>query len=237
MSQEKKINVEFAQGEAVKTLILREGPAEVLREEKGLTINGNLSAPATFWKNRSTLHGKHLCHIIVNRQEMTLKLITEERDYLFNEIKGKLETNPELKEFGINKEKQFTIKELAQFLKMRRFFFADADENLKLVTNLNKFKASVQSQIDQQSDTRGNKVDNFEVKVDSNIDLKFVLNIPIYKGTDKKKFQVEICFDVREKSVSVWLESAELRELELSMRDSLIDAELKNFEGLVIIEQ
>lgn len=236
MSKE-KIEINVAEG--VKELIIREGEALPLKEPTQVKIAGTITAPAEFLSKRTEEVVKpKQSNVVFSYEGMYIVLTVNESDGIPTIITGKLQPNPELKKFGINEGKKFTIKDLKQFLKMNRYFFSDQDENIKIIGNLEKFRASVNSQIEQESSNQGNKKQHYEVKVDSNLDLNFTLNMPVFVGQPNSKFQVEICFDVRDQSIEIWLESAELQQIILSGRQVIIDKALESFkEKFVVIEQ
>jgi hypothetical protein len=60
------------------------------------------------------------CHIIVDREKITIELVMNENDeYTTGTAKGKLDFYPKFIEFGINSGKVWTPQQLGMFLKMR----------------------------------------------------------------------------------------------------------------------
>ena len=234
-TKELKVTVE----NGVKELVIREGEALPLRQPELISIEGTIDAPAEFLNKRGTeeVNDKD-SHVVFSYEKMMIRLTVHEGTAWPIVIIGQLKLNPELKKFGINEQKKFTIKDLKQFLKMNKYFFADQDESIKIISNLEKFRASVNTQIEQEANGRGDKKEHFEVKVDSNLDMVFTLNMPVFVGQSNNKFQIEICFDVRDKSIEIWLDSAELQQIILSGRESIIKKALEPFkEKFVVIEQ
>lgn len=230
--------IEIKVAEGVKELRLMQGKAENPKEPKIINIEGSIGAPAEFYRKKKKNLVPEKCHVLFSYAGMFIKLIINEQDYYAGTVEGKTCLNPELEAFGINKNKIFTISDLKSFLKMNRIHFTSAEENMKLVSDLEKFNAQISAEITKEADSRGNKNDQYTVKVNSNLALKFNLNISIFTGEAKKKFQVEVCCDYREKAVSVWLESAELNEIILSERERLITANVEPFKELfAVIEQ
>lgn len=233
---ENKINITTTD-ESTKEIIIREGSAAKIYEKQHVTLTGTIDAPRKFYEKRATEHKPLKSHVTYSREHMKIVMVLDEDDHFKTTITGKLELNPDFTEFGVNKQKYYTINELMQFLKMRKYFFADVDQNMKIVSNLSKFRASVQTQLEQEKDTRGNAKNNYERTVNTDLAMDFELFVPIFKGSPASKFRVEIGFEVNDASVRVWLESAELQELVLRYRDEIIDKELKTFDGIVVIEQ
>lgn len=219
-------------------LIIREGAAVPIREPEIINVTGTIGAPAEWYTKRKSQIDVSKSHVIYSLEKMEIVLVVDEESHFAATITGKTKFNPELEKFGINAGKTYTVNELKNFIKLNRYFFADQDENLKIVTNLEKFRAKVQTQIEQHGTNRGDKKNLLEVSVDTNMDLKFDLNMPIFLGEPKMRFQVEICFDIKDANVIVWLESAELQNLFLSNRDALIQKNIAVFKEnfFVVIE-
>ena len=235
METKQSLSVKVENG--TKEVVIRNGEAPIIREPLVLDVHGTIQAPSEFWNKRKSLYNVNDCHVEYSKQNKSIELTLNESNYFGGTIKGMIEEHPELEKFGINKNKVYTLKELSQLLKMSRAFFADTDEATKVVGNLQKCKASIQTQIEKEESSRGDKKISFEAKVDSNIDLNFTLKMPIWKGYKDHKFQVEICLDVRDKDITLWLESQELQQLFIDTREAIFSDELKNFEELVCIEK
>jgi len=232
----KELEIKLAEGQ--KELIVREGSALPLKEPVKVAIDGTIEAPAEYYAKRKSLVEANKAYVLFSYVGMYIKLFVDEKDHYRTEIGGSLSMNPDLKKFGINEGKIWTKNELKQFLKMNRAFFGDVDSNMKIVTNLEKFSMSVQAQIDDHSDNRGNAKNSSEIKVDTNLEMNFVLNLPIFTGQPKAKFMVEICFDVRDKGINLWLESAELQEFIISQRETIINKNIEPFKSdFVVIEK
>ncbi len=218
-------------------LVIREGDAAKIYEERILEISGTIEAPRKFLEKRKKDHEIQDAHVVFNREKMQIVFTLDEREHFKTTITGTLIKNPDLEVYGINKGKEFTILDLQKFLKLRRSHFTDREKNLLIVTNLGKFKAHVSTELEQNKDTRGNEKNLKETKITTELALDFDLSIPIFKGGENKKFKVEICFDVRDAAVSVWLESPELQEIIDGDRDGILNTELEAFKEYVIIEQ
>jgi len=210
-----------------KTLTILQGQALPQREPKIINITGTISAPHEFISKRKGLYEKTRVGVSYNRSLMEITLHADDVNFFGATVTGKLLINPDLNAFGINQAKERTIKDLSKFLKMNKYFFKDVDKCMLIISNLQKFSASVTTQLEQSNDNRGNKNEVFEVKVDSNLDMFFDLNMPIFKGQPAKMFRVDIAFDVRDKSVSIWLESPELQEIILGDRDAILDTQIE----------
>jgi len=219
-----------------KELIVRTGQATPPREAKEVKISGNILAPANWLKIRKSNPNKD--NVQFSRKEMKIIFTQEEESHSGKIIVGELRINDDLKKFKINENHLWTTADLAKFLKMNRIFFADADQCSKIIAELNSLKAKIQTEIEQSQNDRGNSKQMVNVKVDSNVPLKFKLKLPVFVGFKERTFVVEICLETSDRNVQLWLESAELNEIIIGERDSIISSEIVKFEkaGLPVLE-
>lgn len=226
-----------------KVLYVRHGTAPKLLDElkpNKVRHEGLIVAPKAFFEKRKSLHDKNKCHVIVDRHEGTILLVVDENfDEVNTHVLGTVMRNPELDPFQINQGSAglFEIKELMQTLKFNRIHFANKDENMKIVTNLQNFKAKAEQSYAAIDDQRGNTERSVITKLESDLAEAFVLEMPIYKSGEKKKFKVDILCQATSGGVRVYLESRELHELEVTAKNELLDEQLKAFEEIVVIEQ
>jgi len=201
----------------VSTLIIREGAAPKLLDEVrpvGLFLEGTISSPFTFWEKRKNLHDQNQCHIVYNKNAGTITLKTDERFPNENyTIVGKIIENPDLDNFKINKNVKFQVKQLMEVLKFNRMFFNDTEENFKIVAALQNFKAKAEKTFAEINDNRGNEEVSKITKLEHDLQEKFVLRIPLFKGQSPSLFSVDICVTATSSSVEIWLQSVELKEL------------------------
>jgi len=211
-----------------------------------INIIGTIDAPVEFLRKR---HGDTeqidvlRTHIIVNRHQMSITLVTREDDgYLKGEIQGTLSQHPKFAEFGINNQAvNWEPNELGQFFKMNRAFFPDKAANMKLVNDLRNFDATINSKIEKQKSEKGDFKDNYSGTVMSNLPEAFTLDIPIFKGGAKETIEVEFYASVNGREVALQLISPAATQLTEEVRDTIMDeklAEIREIEpGIVIIEQ
>ena len=231
-----ELNVTVTDG--VKELVIRKGDAPKVYDPKIVSLSGTITAPRLFNEKRNKDHKENKCNVVYSKTAMHITATFSEDSYFSTVVKGELLFNPDLNAFGINNpNKKWQLGELRSFLRLRRAFFYEREKNMKLIENLSSFKAKIDTEVTQASDSRGNLTDALETKVKGNLDLSFTLQMPIFKGQPDKKFKVEICFDVRERQVDIWLESPELAEFSQRDRDSIFESELKTFTKYVCIEQ
>jgi len=210
-----------------------------------LTIVGIISCVYEFLLKRiSEINqiNQKICHILVDRENMTIKLVTNENDfYAKNEITGKLDEYPKFKDFGINSGKVWTPTALGLFIKMNRAFFPSKDENMKLVTTLMNFTATVNNSIEKGASERGDRSDKFDQVVNSNLPSVFVITLPLFKGLQPETFEVETFAQVNGREISFVLISPGAQSAIEGIRDSIIDEQLALIReiapDIAIIEQ
>lgn len=222
-------------------LTIREGAAakqlDAIKPNK-VHISGTIKAPSEFYEKRKSLHDPNKCHILYDKVSATITLVVDEQfendNYM---IKGSLIANPDLEPFKINKNHLFTVKELMQVLKFNRIHFADKDKNAVVVTHLQQFKANIEKEINNADDGRGNQNIGKTQTLKAELTESFILSMPIYKGEPSKTFSVDIGFQVTDASVNIYLESRDLKELQVSAAESVMSTELAKFKDIVCIEK
>lgn len=243
-----KLELNFAEGISKAEIVIRE--VEKVNEldvkpPLKLNIKGVIGSVAEFLSKRKDQEdqiNQKRCHILVNREKISIELIYNENDeYQTGSIKGTLEEHPKYKEFGINSGKVWSPTELGMFFKMNRSFFPDKSENMKLVSELMNFTAKINSSIERSAKENGNRTDNFEQTVNSNLPASFVLNIPIFKGTQSENLEVETFAQVNGREIAFVLLSPAANQTMEDIRDKVIDEQLKNISencpNIAVIEQ
>lgn len=217
-------------------IILREGDAAPIVLPNQVSLSGTIDAPRDYATVRSSEIAAEKAIVQYHYENGYIKLNVDPIDKYAATVLGTLVENKDIKSLGINTTSTTTIPELARLLKMRRDLFTDRDKHTALLGNLNKFKVKAQAQIESESSDRGNKKGSFEVTVTTDIPLDFTLKMPLFVGQPEQTFKVEVCFDVRDNGLDVWLESVELAEALKSAKKSIIDEQLKSFSTLVKVQ-
>jgi len=210
-----------------------------------LNIEGVIGSVSEFLSKRNDQAdqiNQKRCHILVNREKISIKLVYNENDeYQTGIIKGVLEQHPKFKEFGINTNKVWTPEDLGMFFKMNRSFFPDKTENMKLVSELMNFKAKINSNIERSVKENGSATDNFSQVVNSNLPPSFKLTIPIFKGTTAEEIEVETFAQVNGRDIVFVLLSPAANQTMEDIRDKVIDEQLQKIAeicpDIAIIEQ
>jgi len=248
MEENKKVVVNLSEGATGAEIILREGPAIKLLDPKApvkINLNGVIGSPVEFLTKRLSEEDQinpKRCHVIVDRTNIKITLVTNENDeYNRGQVVGILEEHPKFKEFGINAKKNWEPNELGQFFKMNRAFFPDKTANMKLVTELKNFEATVNSKVEKQKSEKGDFKDNYSGVVMSNLPEAFSLQIPIFKGVVPDNIDVEFYASVDGRDVFLQLFSPGACQLLEDLRNKVIDEQIAQIKELspeiAIIEQ
>ena len=217
-------------------VIIREGAAPKVLDPKApvkMNVNGTINAPFEYLTKRIDCINQKECHIIVNREKITIELVVNEADeYTRGTIAGTLQYHPKFEEFGINTGKVWSPFDFAMFCKMNRAFFADKNVNMSLVSACKNFTAKVNNQIERAIQENGNRTDNFAQVVNSNLPEQFTLSIPIFKGGKKEDLVVETFAKIDGRNVAFVLLSPGAEETLEDLRDKAIDEQLNAIRAI-----
>lgn len=246
-----KLNIEKIQDNE---LIIRTGAAKKEldpKEPQTVGILGVLSSSLDWLKKRFIADGDGIdtidgiainqCHVIVNREDMSIELVIDEKNYYEHSIKGALSMHPKFKDFCINTGRMFEPKKLGDFFKMNRTYFSSREENMDVVTKLKSLLIKTQQELSKSDNNRGNIDMSFKQNVlDSNLPESFKLRMPIFKGMPAQDFDVELYAHIDGAQTYVSLVSPAASELVEEHRNTCIDAvidEIKELApNLVVIE-
>lgn len=213
---------------------------EIIKNDTGIfktTINGP-------WEFYSKKYGVNSSQNFP-KEGMALRFSYEEKSLIFYEnvkdtsggliIEGSLNLSKELVNLEINSGKAWTSSHLSQLLKFNRLLFANTEECLELVTNLQKFTAKITTEIQDINDKQGNKTQAIIQQASHQIKLQFTLAAPVFKhDQNKSTFMVNINLEVRDRAIEFWLESVELKEIIDSRVREEIDAQVTKFDNVGI---
>ena len=229
---------QVANSEGVREIIIREGQALPAKEPIPVRIDGTIDAPARWAENRKSVIPQLNSFMCINRQEMRITLVEDERNSYFNRITGTMTLSDKFKEFGINSGKYITNFEMADLFKMNRSFFETKTICMDLVSKLKNLKASVNKQIEASNNDRGNRRELVDQVVEHNIPESFKLSLPIFNGTEPQEVEVEINVDADD--LSCTLISPHAKDLIERMRNEKIDEVIERVKkacpDIVIIE-
>ena len=219
--------------------IIRFGDALPLKEPKAVSISGTIDAPARWIEKRKDDIVSADAHVLVDRDHMSITLKTDENSAYMDQIVGTLTLSTEMQEFGINTGEYMSCFDMADRIKQLRTYFETQQEAMKLVTELRSFKAKIDKELELSDDKRGNQTILRAQTVESNLPKSFKVNMPIFKGTEKRTFEVEV--EINPKDLSCTLVSPDAHDIVVQERDSQMDGVLVRIAeaapNIVIIEQ
>lgn len=222
-----------------KDMVIRFGDALPLKEPKYVSIHGTIDAPARWVEKRKDDIVSADAHILVDRDRMTITLNTDENNFYSDQIVGTLTLSTEMQEFGINTGEYMSCFDMADRIKQLRTYFETQQDAMKLVSELRNFKAKVDKELELSDDKRGNQKILRAQTVESNLPKSFNVNMPIFKGTEKRTFEVEV--EINPNDLSCTLVSPDAHDIVVQERDSQMDAVLGRIgdaaPNIVIIEQ
>jgi hypothetical protein len=233
--KDENININLPEG--TKEVVVRHGQALPLDPPKKVIIGGLIDAPASFYQVRAGTFEEKQSHLLVDRENLTIKLIIDETNEKGTEVTGTLYLAEELKQFGINKN-VYTKKQFSDLLRLNRRYFAKREQYDKIIEQLANFNYSRQIEGENKNDNKGNTRLLVDKKLKQNLESTFRLNIKLFEGQPKVTFDVEILVDVTDADTKFWLESIELNELLESKRDEIFTTQIEEFElsNIAIIE-
>ena len=236
-----KLNINFADGEAVKELIIREVDTVVedklpVLEPDKVEISGNITAIFAFLEKRWDAEDAQVnhcrTHILVDRDNLMMTLVVNETDKREKKtVVGTIQLSRQYTAFGINK-KLWESTDLGNFFRINRSYFEKKETNMSLVSLLKRFTAKVNTEVEREEKDNGSVTDVYRKVVDSNLPEAFAVKIPIFKGTQPEVFSIEIIAHVEGKHAVLELISPEAEAIVEEVRDKLIDEQIEKIKEL-----
>lgn len=218
--QPKDLNITVENG--IKTVEVLIGSVLEPKEPEKVEILGTLEAPLKWLKKRVSEIDQKKCHVIVNREEMSILLVIDEKDHYNTSIEGKLQLHPAFLKFGINQGEYRTPIEMSELIKMNRSYFENRQEAMELVSLLRNFKAKIDKEVEADIDLRkGDRRVLVAQKIDSNLPEAFNICVPIFKGQKPKTIECETYFNPND--LTCTLVSPEANDITEEIKDGEID--------------
>lgn len=234
-----KTDLQFLLSGSENAIVIREGAALPLKEPLIASLSGVLDSPLRWLEKRIDTIDQKACSLTVDRDKLRLELDIDETNHYGPVVTGSLQWHPMFLKFGINGGKYITHFEMAQLIKMNRTAFENHSVAMNLVTVLQNFKAKVNREIEKADNNRGDKRELLEQVVESNLPEKFNLHMPVFKGTQKRTFEVEVY--IKADDFTCTLISPTANDLVEQMRDTEFNDVLERIfilaPDIVIIEQ
>jgi len=223
-----------------KELVIRTGAAEVIKDPKPVKFNGTFQAVINWWNKRKLDVARDvvkLSHIKYSKQEMKIELIVNEQKDYQDSLTGQIRETSDLSGFGINKDTKWTIEAFKKHIRLKKHLFHSQDEFNKLIKELTTYSTSVSTDINKDSDNRGNASVGVKREVKTNIPESFQLVLCPYKGYENVQFTVEIYIESEGNAVQLLLFSSALEGLLLKLQEKIFSETLEHFSEIPQMEQ
>ena len=173
-----KLNINFADGEGVKELIIRE--VDTVVEEKlpvlepdKVSISGNITAIFAFLEKRWNAEDSQVdhcrTHILVDRDNLQMTLVVNETDKREKKtVVGTIQLSRQYTAFGVN-NKLWESTDLGNFFRINRSYFEKKETNMSLVSLLKRFTAKVNTEVEREEKDNGSVTDVYRKVVDANL--------------------------------------------------------------------
>lgn len=258
---EKPIEIIYREDEPAKHFEPR--PAKM---PDAVDISGTISTVQEYLSKRKELININNCRLTVNRDKAKITLIINEhnsrpalpehKETTMNAedlgisfapkstVEGHIEYTEAYSKLHVNDDTWWNPLKLSKFLRLNRVIFGEKgkQDGMALVSTLKNIKAKISSEYDKKTELHGqiSKTDYFSQEVSHNLLEKFVVEIAIFKGAPKERYEIEIDADIIDGEIQLQLLSPAINENVENACDTLIDAELAKIKqlcpNLVIVE-
>lgn len=213
------------------TLTILHGRAPEPINPRAVSVSGNHNAVMEYVtaKPLSEKIKNHDTFIVIDNSRQKIELTVDESLPSKTTVDGELKKSDDFAKWGIETEKRYTVNQLKQMVRVNRMFFPNRDQHTELLSSLGRVELEVSKIVKESDDDRGNIVNNIEQRVNSSIKESFTLMVPIYGGVAPAKFEVSIRFEVRDRNISIWLESPEAMEIARDYWDRISAEQLAKF--------
>lgn len=227
----KNQSIEVIAKEGVSTLTILEGEALPQREQLRIAIEGIIDSPTRFLEKRVETIEQKKCHLIINRDQMTIDLVLDETNYFQGNVSGTLEKHPDFGKWKINEGTEWNTKALSEFIKMNRSCFPSKETAMQLSSELQNLRVKTDKELERSDDNKGSyKVAIAQKVIESSIPDVFTIKVPIFKGQPAKEIQIEIY--VNPETFQVGLVSPEANDIIELTKNTAIDDELAKIDKI-----
>jgi hypothetical protein len=226
-------------------IIYRSGSAAPIELPEVILISGDINTISSFVTKRynTALPDEHGLQKIdpnkivvkVDKENFEICLDLDPQNPRGATVTGKLSMAPELLKFSINTGKAFTREELVKLIRFNKIWFASRDQADSLEKAYMSFNAEIHANIGKESDNRGNVNNSYKKTVSTNIPESFALNVPVFKGQEKRQFHVDILIEATDASTRFYLESVALHDLITIESDQILNNQLECCKEFVIV--
>lgn len=116
-------------------------------------------------------------------------------DKLATKLTSKLKINPDFQDFNINSQSHFSQKELENLIRTNAHCFVNLQDAKDLIKKLQNFEVRYEQTVKSKDDRQGNTENAVNTAIKQHageITGELKLAMPLFLGTEKKSFSVEI---------------------------------------------
>lgn len=167
-----------------KSIVILTGEAPKQHNNVCVDISGNIDSPSRFISKRGDDFKDCDRHCIVNKDNGQIVLtINPQSSTDKHTITGEIKVSSKFKGLGINDSScSYSPEELHHKLKLMRSYFPDTSTHLSICKELKNLTATINREIQDHDDERGNVSQKFKQTVESNIPKQFIMSIPVIEG-------------------------------------------------------
>jgi hypothetical protein len=224
-----KENINLTVNGDVKTpieIILREGEAHKPVYPRKYVSSGIISAPREFSEK---ITDKKLAVVEFSISDRSIKLFEDPTNSDAAEITGSVKVNPDLLAFGINKDKYFTSSDLIKHTRKHAHCFKTAAEAKELIQTLTNFEVKFEQTHKKEDDRKGNTEEHVKNAIKyhkGEVKDKLNLSLPLFVGSPKVDFEVEIEIDRQGTTPVFGFYSINMESIFLEQIEALIQKEV-----------
>lgn len=168
----------------IEAVVVLEGKAPEQHNPMPVSIAGNIDAPSRFIQARKDDFNEIARHCLVSVEKGKIELVINPQSVVDKHvITGHIKKSHKFLELGINDPgKSYSPEDLHRKLKLRRSYFPDISSHTAVCKELKNLTATINREIEDHDDERGNLNQKFKQTVESNIPKEFVMSIPVIEG-------------------------------------------------------
>ena len=220
-----EIAMQMMEGAAPAEVTIRKGEALKLQEPVRVKIDGTIDAPARWIEIRAEQLEQKAGFVLVDREGMRITYRDQENSVYGDEIIGRLTFAKEFLEMKINTGEYMTNFEMAELIKMHRSFFENKSVAMRIVSDLQNFKAKVDRDIENSNNNRGDRRLLIAQAVQHNLPEVFNMVIPVFKGQPRQTIACEVY--VEPSNFNCSLQSPEAIDFINEQRDAIMNEVLR----------
>ena len=206
-----------------------------VRAPQKINIEGTITAPYEFIKDKPSNYKPHECHLLIDNQRGTLELILNEIDgYENGRVKGQLLFSEDKDKIGVN-SKHYSIDSLRQFIQMNPQFFPDQAKRKDILLKLWNFKGQFTTKVENmQNLSTGKRKIALENEITKDVDIikKFQVKFPVLQGEEARVIDVELFLQIQNDELDIMLYSESLIMLEHEIKDKKLKEVIADIAGI-----